>query len=91
MSRRNSLGDEQKTRHQRVGPQPEDAVPGDETVRVPLDFINGKEFKGIDFRIDSEIVPGCGRHLIKPSVLGAGLILKVRALGYFLVPKNLRM
>ncbi len=25
-----------------------DAVPGDETVRVPLDLINGKEFKGID-------------------------------------------
>jgi hypothetical protein len=29
-----------------------DAVPGDETVRVPQDLINGKEFKGIDFRID---------------------------------------
>jgi len=28
-----------------------DAVPVDETVRVPQDFINGKEFKGIDVRI----------------------------------------
>ena len=26
-----------------------DAVPGDETVRVPQDFINGKEVTGIDF------------------------------------------
>ena len=25
-----------------------DAVPGDETVRVPQDLINGIEFKGID-------------------------------------------
>jgi hypothetical protein len=29
-----------------------DAVPGDETVRVPRHFINGTEFKGIDVRID---------------------------------------
>jgi hypothetical protein len=29
-----------------------DAVPVDETVRVPQDLINGTEFKGIDFRID---------------------------------------
>ena len=29
-----------------------DAVPVDETVRVPQDFINGTKFKGIDFRID---------------------------------------
>jgi hypothetical protein len=29
-----------------------DAVPVDETVRVPQDFINGIEFKGIDIRID---------------------------------------
>jgi hypothetical protein len=29
-----------------------DAVPVDETVRVPQDFINETEFKGIDFRID---------------------------------------
>jgi hypothetical protein len=29
-----------------------DAVPGDETVRVPQDLLNGKEVKGIDFRIN---------------------------------------
>ena len=29
-----------------------DAVQVDETVRVPQDFINETEFKGIDFRID---------------------------------------
>jgi hypothetical protein len=29
-----------------------DAVPVDETVRVPQYFINGTEFKGIDFWID---------------------------------------
>jgi hypothetical protein len=29
-----------------------DIVPGDETVLVPQDLINGKEFKGIDVRID---------------------------------------
>lgn len=31
--------------------QPNDAVPGDETVRVPQDFINGTEFTSIDFGI----------------------------------------
>jgi hypothetical protein len=29
-----------------------DTVPVDETVRVPQELINGKEFKGIDVRID---------------------------------------
>jgi hypothetical protein len=29
-----------------------DAVQVDETVRLPQDFINGTEFKGIDVRID---------------------------------------
>jgi hypothetical protein len=29
--------------------QPKDAVPGDETVRVPQDFIKGTEFSSIDF------------------------------------------
>jgi hypothetical protein len=33
-----------------------DAVPGDETVGVPLDLINYKDVKGIDFRIDREAV-----------------------------------
>jgi hypothetical protein len=36
-------------RSQRVGPQPDDAVPGDETVMVPQYFINGKELSSIDF------------------------------------------
>jgi hypothetical protein len=29
-----------------------DAVQGDETVRLPQNFINSIELKGIDFRID---------------------------------------
>jgi hypothetical protein len=33
-----------------------DAVPVDETVRVPKNLINGTEFNGIDFRIDREAV-----------------------------------
>jgi hypothetical protein len=64
-----------KTRHQRVGPQPDDAVQVDETVRVPQDFINETEFKGIDVGVDYISVLGCGRHLIKaPSELAQVLI-----------------
>jgi len=33
-----------------------DAVPGDETVRVPQYLINGTEFKGIDVVIDYKSV-----------------------------------
>jgi hypothetical protein len=40
-----------------------DAVPGDETVRVPQDLINGKEFKGIDVRIDREAVLALAKAL----------------------------
>ena len=36
--------------------QPKDAVPVDETVRVPQDLINGKEFKGIDVGFDYKFV-----------------------------------
>jgi hypothetical protein len=36
-----------------------DAVQGDETVRVPENFINGKEFKLIDLGYDYKAVPGC--------------------------------
>ena len=36
--------------------QPKDAVPGDETVRVPQYLINGKEFKGIDVGVDYKSV-----------------------------------
>ena len=47
-----------------------DAVPIDETVRVPQDFINGKESKGIDLRINTNLSWRWRRHLIKPSELG---------------------
>jgi hypothetical protein len=33
-----------------------DAVPGDETVRVPQNFINGTELKGIDVGVDYKFV-----------------------------------
>jgi hypothetical protein len=33
-----------------------DAVPGYETVRVPQDFINGTEIKGIDVGVDYKFV-----------------------------------
>jgi hypothetical protein len=33
-----------------------DAVPVDETVRVPQDFINGTKFKGIDVGVDYKSV-----------------------------------
>jgi hypothetical protein len=58
-SRRNCLGDKQKT-YLPVGRQgtsasadnANDAVQVDETVRMPQDLTNGIEFKGIDVRID---------------------------------------
>jgi hypothetical protein len=40
-----------------------DAVPVDETVRVPKDLINGKEFKGIDFRVDHKSVLALAKAL----------------------------
>jgi hypothetical protein len=40
-----------------------DAVQVDETVRVPQNFINGIEFKAIDFRIDSEAVLALAKAL----------------------------
>ena len=33
-----------------------DAVPGDDTVRVPQNLINGKEFKSIDVGFDKKFV-----------------------------------
>jgi len=33
-----------------------DAVPGDETVRVPQDLINSLKFKGIDFWVEYKFV-----------------------------------
>jgi hypothetical protein len=46
-----------------VGPQPDDAVKGDETVRVPQHFINGTEFKGIDIGVDYKSVLALAKAL----------------------------
>jgi hypothetical protein len=54
-----------------------DAVPVDETVRVPQDLINGLEFKGIDFGINTNLSWRCRRHLIKPSELGCEVFFTV--------------
>jgi hypothetical protein len=40
-----------------------DAVQGDETVRVPQYFINGTEFKGIEVGIDYKSVPALAQAL----------------------------
>ena len=40
-----------------------DAVPGDETVRVPQDFINGIEFKVIEFGTDYKSVLALAKAL----------------------------
>jgi hypothetical protein len=40
-----------------------DAVPGDETVRVPQYFINETEIKGIDVGIDYKSVLALGKAL----------------------------
>ncbi len=39
------------------------AVPGDETVRVPQDLINGKEFNGIELGIDYKSVLALAKAL----------------------------
>ena len=43
--------------------QPKDAVPGDETVRVPQYFINGTEFTSIDFGAGYKAVLGWRKAL----------------------------
>jgi len=43
--------------------QPKDAVPGDETVRMPQDFINGTEFTSIDFWAGYKAVLGWRKAL----------------------------
>ena len=48
VSRRNSLGTSKKQGTSASADSANDAVQGDETVRVPQDLINGREFKGID-------------------------------------------
>jgi hypothetical protein len=52
VSRRNSLGASKKRGISASADSANDAVPVDETVQVPQDFINGTEFKGIDVGID---------------------------------------
>jgi hypothetical protein len=46
-----------------------DAVPVDETVRVPQHFINGTEYKGIDVGLITNLSWRWRRQLIKPSEL----------------------
>jgi len=48
---------------------PIDFVPGDETVKVPQDFISGLKLNLIDFEGELQSSQGCGRQLIKPSEL----------------------
>ena len=43
--------------------QPKDAVPGDETGRVPPNFINGTEFLSIDFGAGYKVVLGWRKAL----------------------------
>jgi hypothetical protein len=40
-----------------------DSVPGDESVRVPQDLINGTEFKGIDVGVDYKTVLALAKAL----------------------------
>jgi hypothetical protein len=47
-----------------------DAVPVDETVRVPQHFINGTEFKRIMLGLITNLSWRWRRQLIKPSELG---------------------
>jgi len=43
--------------------QPKDAVPGDETVWLPKDFINGTVVTSIDFRTDCKAVSALAKAL----------------------------
>ena len=63
MSRCNSLGASKKQGTSASADSANDAVPVDETVRVPPDLINGKEFKGIDLGIDYKSVLALAKAL----------------------------
>jgi hypothetical protein len=52
-----------------------DAVPVDETARVLQDLINGKEFKGIELGIITNLSWRWRRQLIKPTELATCFIL----------------
>ena len=51
--------------------QPKDAVQGDETVRVPQNFINGTELSDIDLGLVTNLSWVGGRHLIKAHMIKA--------------------
>jgi len=63
VSRRNSLGASKKQGASASARQPNRAVQGDETVRVPQDFINGTEFSSIDFGAAYKAVLGWRKAL----------------------------
>jgi hypothetical protein len=56
VSRRNSLGASKKQGTSASADSANDSVQVDETVRVPQDFINGTEVKGIELGIDYKSV-----------------------------------
>ena len=49
--------------------QPNDAVPGDETVRMLQYFMNGTEFKDMDFGLVPKLSWEGGRQLMKSLIL----------------------
>ena len=51
--------------------RPKDAVPGDETVRVPQYFMNETEVTIIDFGAGTKLSWVGGRHLIKAHMIKA--------------------
>jgi hypothetical protein len=56
VSRGISLGASKKQGTRASADSANDAVPGDETVRVPQHFINGTEFKSIEVGVDYKSV-----------------------------------
>jgi len=75
MSRRNSLGASKKQGTSASADSANDAVPGDETVRMPHHFINGTEFGAYMLGLITNLSWRWRRHLIKPSELGLGIYL----------------
>ena len=63
MSRLNSLGESKKHSASASARQPKDAVPGDETVRVPEYFINGTDVTRIEFGAGYKAVMGWRKAL----------------------------
>ena len=63
VSRRNSLGASKKQGTSASADSANDAVPVDETVRVPQNFLNETEFKGIDIGVDYKSVLALAKAL----------------------------